>query len=135
MRNSFRISEIKTKIGKTSWFIYVFCTSWKHEIVLPIKTKTISHWYLVKNIWAFQFSFFVDFGWRSYEKPEYFLICLFTFFKSQARLALQMKAIIRKIMQPKLPKRKNEVTQIFNEPVNRINFGSIEETMDLSCIL
>ena len=37
-------------------------------------------------------------------------------FKSLACLALQMETILKKITQPKLPKMKNEVTKIYNEP-------------------
>ena len=37
-------------------------------------------------------------------------------FKSLARLALQMETIVKKIMQPKLPKTKNEFTKICNKP-------------------
>ena len=39
-----------------------------------------------------------------------------TFFKSLACLALQKETIVKKITQPKLPKTKNEVTKIGNEP-------------------
>ena len=42
--------------------------------------------------------------------------CLFTFFKSLACLALQTETIVKKITQPKLPKTKNELTKICNEP-------------------
>ena len=42
--------------------------------------------------------------------------CLFTFFKSLVCLALQTETIVKKIMQPKLPKTKNELTKIHNEP-------------------
>ena len=37
-------------------------------------------------------------------------------FKSLACLALKTETIIKKISQPKLPKRKNELTKIYNEP-------------------
>ena len=80
--------------------------------------------------WAFHSIFVFCWFW-----PMKLRKCLFTFFKSLACLALQMETIVKKITQPKLPKRKNEITKIFNEPGNRINFGSIEETLDLSCIL
>ena len=59
------------------------------------------------------FSFFVGFG-RSYENMK--ILCLFTFFKSLACLALQTETIIKKITQPRLPKTKNKVTKICNEP-------------------
>ena len=42
--------------------------------------------------------------------------CLLTFFKSLACLALQTETIVKKITQPKLPKTKNELTKICNEP-------------------
>ena len=42
-------------------------------------------------------------------------------FKSLACLALQTETIVKKIIQPKLPKTKNEFTKICNEP--GINFG------------
>ena len=32
--------------------------------------------------------------------PQYYVICLFTFFKSLVRLALQMETIVKKITQP-----------------------------------
>ena len=48
--------------------------------------------------------------------PEYYVICLFTFFESLACLALQTETIVKKITQPKLPKTKNEITKICNEP-------------------
>jgi hypothetical protein len=47
--------------------------------------------------------------------PKYYVICLFTFLKSLACLALQTETILKKIMQPKLPKTKNELTKICNE--------------------
>ena len=37
-------------------------------------------------------------------------------FESLACLALQMETIVKKIKQPKLPKTKDEVTKICNEP-------------------
>ena len=49
---------------------------------------------------------------------KYYVIYLFTFFKSLACLALQTETIVKKITQPKLPKMKNEVTKICNEPGN-----------------
>ena len=52
--------------------------------------------------------------------PEYYVICLFTSFKSLACLALQMETIIKKITQIKLQKTKNEVTKICNEPGIRV---------------
>ena len=42
--------------------------------------------------------------------------CLLTFFKSLACLALQTETIVMKITQPMLPKMKNELTKICNEP-------------------
>ena len=41
--------------------------------------------------------------------PEYYVICLFTFFKCLACLALQTETIVKKITQPKLPKMKKEL--------------------------
>ena len=40
---------------------------------------------------------------------EYYVICLFTFFKSLACLALQTETIVKKIMQPKLSKTKTKL--------------------------
>jgi hypothetical protein len=48
--------------------------------------------------------------------PKYYVICLFTFFKSLACLALQTETIVKKITQPKLQKTINEVTKICNKP-------------------
>ena len=62
--------------------------------------------------------------------PEYYIICLFTFFKSLACLALQTETIVKKITQPKLPKTKNEVTKICNEPgISKRNFIKKPETI------
>ena len=47
---------------------------------------------------------------------KYYIMCLFTFLKILACLALQTETNVKKITQPKLPKMKNEVTKICNEP-------------------
>ena len=57
----------------------------------------------------FRFLFFFGF-W-----PTELRKCLFTFYKNLACLALQMETIVKKITQPKLPIRKNELTKICNE--------------------
>ena len=61
------------------------------------------------------FSFFVGFGWQSYE-------CFFTFFKSLAFLALETETIVKKLTKPKSPKTKNEITKICNEPGTRCEY-------------
>jgi hypothetical protein len=53
---------------------------------------------------------------------KHYLICLFTFFKSLACLALQTEIIVKKITQPKLPKMKNKFIKICNEPGNRPSY-------------
>ena len=61
---------------------------------------------------------FVDLADEVTKLPEFYVICLFKFFKSLPCLSLKTETIIKKITQPKLPKMKNEVTKICNEPGN-----------------
>ena len=51
---------------------------------------------------------FVDLADEVTKLPEFYVICLFKFFKSLACLDLQMETIVKKITQPMLPKTKNE---------------------------
>ena len=70
------------------------------------------------GLWAFHpiFRFSLVFGRRSYENMKILRNMFVYIFKSLACLALQMETIVKKITQPKLPKTKNEVTKICNEP-------------------
>ena len=63
--------------------------------------------------WAFHpiFAFRFSLVWANEVKKMFIYI-----FKSLASLALQTETIVKKIMQPKLPKTKNELTKICNEP-------------------
>ena len=98
-----------------------------HCIQQPIPKLRILNFIVLDLIFGFgeqkkvmfsssHFSLLVTLGDEVMKIRKYYVICLFTFFKSLAHLALQTETIIQKITQLKWWKTKNEITKICDEP-------------------